>query len=157
MLNEAITQLEAAQGSIRIQHDLYETEEDKKVELKRRLNEIEDAITFFKNARIGGFGALVSQVRQWGVDKGLTGPTGKATVQGQLKKLEEEFEELKEGVAKKDQHEVVDAVGDMTVVLILLSELAGFKFETALRAAYDEIKNRTGRMAADGTFVKDKP
>ena len=81
----------------------------------------------------------------------------KLTRAEQLKKLEEEFEELKEGIEKKDQHEVVDAVGDMTVVLILLSELAGFKFETALLAAYDVIKHRTGRMAADGTFVKDKP
>ena len=120
-------------------------------------NHLRDAVAFLENAQIGGFGALVAQVRQWGVDKGLTGPTGKATVEGQMTKLSEEFAELAEGLLKQDQHEVVDAVGDMTVVLILLSELAGFKFETALRAAYDVIKNRTGRMAADGTFVKDKP
>jgi NTP pyrophosphatase (non-canonical NTP hydrolase) len=132
-----------------------QNENDGAEPLKSDILEINDTIAFLKNAQIGGFGALVAQVRQWGVDKGLTGPKGKATVQGQLKKLEEEFEELKEGIEKKDQHEIIDAVGDMTVVLILLSNLAGFKFETALRAAYDVIKHRTGRMAADGTFVKD--
>jgi NTP pyrophosphatase (non-canonical NTP hydrolase) len=152
MLNEAIKQLLHNRDSLQEAHDREPREE-----FAQTIAKINDAIAFLKNARIGGFGALVSQVRQWGVDKGLTGPTGKATVLGQLKKLEEEFDELKDGVEKQDQHEVVDAVGDMTVVLILLSELAGFKFETALLAAYDVIKNRTGRMAADGTFVKDKP
>jgi len=156
MLKEAITQLEAAKGSIWIQHDLYETEEEKKAELKRRLGEINDAITFLKNAQIGGFGALVALVRQWGADRNITGPSAKATVQTQFAKLLEEVDEICEGIEKNDQHEIIDGIGDSTVVLILLAELAGVKFETCLRAAYDEIKSRTGRIV-DGQFVKDKP
>jgi len=41
------------------------------------------------------------------------------------------------------------------VVLILLSEIAGLKYEDCLQGAYDIISKRTGRMV-DGTFVKDK-
>jgi NTP pyrophosphatase (non-canonical NTP hydrolase) len=156
MFNQAIEQLQRDWDTLINEADI-ETAPNNKAGMLAVASQLNDSIAFLKNAQIGGFGALVALVRQWGVDKGLTGPTGKATVLGQIKKLEEEFEELKEGIEKNDQHEVVDAVGDMTVVLILLSELAGFKFETALRAAYDVIKNRTGRMAADGTFVKDKP
>jgi hypothetical protein len=40
------------------------------------------------------------------------------------------------------------------VVLILLSELLGFRFEEALQAAYDIINKRTGKMV-DGKFLKD--
>lgn len=155
MFNEATIRLERDRDTL--VHNANLPDCDDMPAMLQAASEIQDCIAFLKNDQIGGFGALVAQVRQWGVDKGLTGPTGKATVQGQLKKLEEEFEELKEGVEKQDQHEVVDAVGDMTVVLILLSELAGFRFETALRAAYDVIRHRTGRMAPDGTFVKDQP
>lgn len=151
MLNEAIKQLLHNRDSLQKAHDREPREE-----FAQTIAKINDAIAFLKNARIGGFGALVSQVRQWGVDKGLTGPNGKATIGGQLEKLNEEFDELMEANNAKDQHAMIDAVGDMTVVLILLSELAGFKFETCLRAAYDEIKARTGKMV-NGQFVKDKP
>jgi NTP pyrophosphatase (non-canonical NTP hydrolase) len=156
MFNQAIERLQRDWDTLINEADI-ETAPNNKAGMLAAASQLNDSIAFLKNAQIGGFGALVAQVRQWGVDKGLTGPTGKATVEGQMTKLSEEFAELAEGLLKQDQHEVVDAVGDMTVVLILLSELAGFKFETALRAAYDVIKNRTGRMAADGTFVKDKP
>ena len=156
MFNEAIAQLLHNRDSLQEALD-RDRKDSSAPTFAKKIADINDAIAFLKNAQIGGFGALVAQVRQWGVDKGLTGPTGKATVEGQMTKLSEEFAELAEGLLKQDQHEVLDAVGDMTVVLILLSELAGFKFETALRAAYDVIKNRTGRMAADGTFVKDQP
>jgi NTP pyrophosphatase (non-canonical NTP hydrolase) len=124
--------------------------------LKSDILEINDTIAFLKNAQIGGFGALVSQVRQWGVDKGITGPNAKATPYSQYRKLLEEVDEINQGLSKKDQHEIIDGIGDATVVLILLSELIGVKFETCLRAAYDEIKTRTGRIE-NGQFVKDKP
>ena len=41
----------------------------------------------------------------------------------------------------------------MTVVLILLAELAEVRFETCLVAAYDEIKERKGSMQ-NGQFLK---
>lgn len=114
---------------------------------------VSNAITFLKVANLGGMSALVSLVRQWGVDRNITGPSAKATVHTQFEKLREEFLELEDAISREDQHELIDAVGDMTVVLILLSELAGVRFETCLVAAFEEIKDRKGSMI-DGAFVK---
>lgn len=114
---------------------------------------VDSAITYLKVANLGGLSALVSLVRQWGQDRHITGPSAKATVHTQFEKLREEFMELEDAIAREDQHELIDAVGDMTVVLILLSELAGVKYETCLVAAYDEIKDRKGSMVS-GAFVK---
>jgi len=119
----------------------------------RRAEDIHNTITFLKVANLGGMSALVSLVRQWGQDRNITGPNAKATVHTQFEKLREEFLELEDAIARNDQHELIDAVGDMTVVLILLSELAGVRFETCLVAAFEEIKDRKGSMI-DGAFVK---
>jgi len=50
--------------------------------------------------------------------------------------------------------EVKDGIGDMIVTIILLSEMVGVKMEDCLQAAYDEIKDRKGKMV-DGLFVKE--
>ena len=112
------------------------------------------AITYLKVANLGGLSSLVSLVRQWGSDRNIIGPDAKATVESQFAKLLEEVDEIREGIEKKDQHETIDGIGDTTVVLILLSELVGVRFETCLTAAYEEIRERKGSMI-DGTYVKE--
>ena len=97
---------------------------------------------------------LIASVRVWGEKKGITGANGTATAKAQMEKLYEEFEELDDALIDDDQKEVIDAIGDMTVVLILLAELRDVRFEDCLQAAYDEIKGRTGQMV-NGTFIKD--
>jgi NTP pyrophosphatase (non-canonical NTP hydrolase) len=110
---------------------------------------------------------LVELVKQWGLEKGITGPNGKATVLSQLSKTQEELTETRDaavwidavkrttGQATSSEVAVLkDGIGDTTVTLILAAELAGLDFEECLQAAYDEIKNRTGTMIG-GTFVKD--
>ena len=119
----------------------------------RRADNIHNAITFLKMGQFGGLTALVSLIRQWGSERNIIGPSAKATVYSQFQKLLEEVDEIREGIEKNDQHEIIDGIGDCTVVLILLAELAGVKFEACLLAAYDEIKDRKGSMI-DGAFVK---
>jgi NTP pyrophosphatase (non-canonical NTP hydrolase) len=98
---------------------------------------------------------LIDNVRFWGEDKGITGTEGKATVVSQLLKLLEEVEEIQQAIETNDIEELADGIGDSTVVLILLAERAGLKYEDCLQGAYDIISKRTGKMV-DGTFVKDK-
>ena len=98
---------------------------------------------------------LIDNVRSWGEDKGITGTRGKATVVSQLLKLLEEVEEIQQAIKTNDIEELADGIGDSTVVLILLAERAGLKYEDCLQGAYDIISKRTGKMV-DGTFVKDK-
>ena len=98
--------------------------------------------------------ALISMVRAWGSSKGITGPNGKATLKSQFGKLVEEVEEINDAITTKNHPELIDGIGDSAVVLILLADLAGVRFEDCLRTAYGVISKRTGKMV-DGTFVKD--
>lgn len=72
----------------------------------------------------------------------------------QLVKLQEEMDELAEGIAKGDPGEISDAVGDCCVVLQIICTQLGLDFDSCLEAAWEEIKDRKGKMV-DGIFVKE--
>lgn len=95
---------------------------------------------------------LEALVKIWAEDKGIMN-TG--TVAGQLGKLYEEFQELEEAVEFEDMDEIVDAIGDMQVVLIILAAMYGLSAKDCLAKAYDVISKREGRMV-NGVFVKDE-
>jgi NTP pyrophosphatase (non-canonical NTP hydrolase) len=99
---------------------------------------------------------LADLIRKWGTDRGIIGDSAKATQQTQFVKLLEEVAELNEAIKESNQPEIIDAIGDCTVVLILLAELAGTTFEACLDSAYSVISKRTGKMV-DGMFIKDTP
>ena len=65
----------------------------------------------------------------------------------------EEAGELAQAILKNDETEVIDAIGDMVVVLTNLAALRGHKIETCIASAYNVIKSRQGKMV-NGTFVK---
>ncbi len=96
----------------------------------------------------------IELVREWGRQKGIIGPNASGTQRGQLYKLMEEVGELKHAIQIDDRDEKIDAIGDCTVVLILLAEMIEVPLEYCLDAAYQVISQRTGRMV-DGQFVKD--
>ena len=91
------------------------------------------------------------QIRDWAKERGLY---DKGDTKTQYLKLMEEAGELGRAILKDDQPEIVDAIGDMVVVLTNLSELAGYKIEHCIDEAYNVISKRTGKMQ-NGTFVKD--
>ena len=90
-------------------------------------------------------------IRTWADERGLY---DKGDTKTQYLKLMEEAGELGRAILKDDQPEVIDAIGDMVVVLTNLSELAGYKIEHCIDQAYNVISKRTGKMV-NGTFVKD--
>ena len=61
---------------------------------------------------------------------------------------------LAKALLKNDQPEVIDAIGDMVVVLTNLAHQRGVHIETCIAEAYKVISKRTGKMI-NGTFVKD--
>ena len=73
----------------------------------------------------------------------------------QYVKLQEEAGELAKALLKDDQPEVIDAIGDMVVVLTNLAHQRGVHIETCIAEAYKVISKRTGKMI-NGTFVKDE-
>ncbi len=95
---------------------------------------------------------MFQQIRDWADQRGLYNSGDTKT---QYMKLMEEAGELAEALLKDDQNEVIDAIGDMVVVLTNLAEQRGVHIETCISSAYNEIQNRTGKMI-NGTFVKDE-
>ena len=90
-------------------------------------------------------------IREWAKERGLY-DKGNATTQ--YVKLQEEAGELAKALLKNDQPEVIDAIGDMVVVLTNLAYMRGVHIENCIGSAYDVISKRTGKMV-NGTFVKD--
>ena len=90
-------------------------------------------------------------IRQWAEDKGIY-KLGDAKTQ--YVKLMEEAGELAQAILKNDEPEVIDAIGDMVVVLTNLAKLKGHNIEDCIKSAYDVIKSRQGKMI-NGTFVKN--
>lgn len=72
----------------------------------------------------------------------------------QMLKLFEEIGELAGAMAKNKQGDIVDAIGDIQVVLIILSKQLGYNYEQCLVDAYNVIKERKGKLI-NGVFVKD--
>jgi NTP pyrophosphatase (non-canonical NTP hydrolase) len=89
-------------------------------------------------------------IRQWADERGIYRNGDSKT---QYIKLQEESGELARAILKKDKPELIDAIGDMIVVLTNLAALEGLKVEDCVVAAYDVIKSRQGSMI-NGTFVK---
>lgn len=59
---------------------------------------------------------LINKVIQWGHDKGITDP------KAQMTKVIEEFSELNSAVFQQDEPEIIDALGDLQVTLIILMD-----------------------------------
>ncbi len=91
-------------------------------------------------------------IRIWADEKGIY---NKGDSKTQYIKLMEEAGELAEALLKNDETEVIDAIGDMVVVLTNLAALRGHKIETCVASAYSVIKSRQGKMV-NGTFVKQQ-
>ena len=95
---------------------------------------------------------MFSKIRDWAEQRGLY---SKGNSHTQYVKLQEEAGELAKALLKNDKPEVIDAIGDMVVVLTNLAHLQGVTIEDCIDSAYNVISKRTGKMI-NGTFVKDE-
>ena len=90
-------------------------------------------------------------IRDWAATRGLY---EKGDPNTQYVKLQEECGELAKAMLQNDKPEIVDAIGDIVVVLTNLAHLQGYDIEHCIDEAYKVIAARTGKMI-NGTFVKD--
>ena len=117
---------------------------------------------------------LSQLVIEWGESKGIL---DSSTPLRQLDKTQEELDETREALKKLNDFdyqqdlmewqgmptlnredilaEVKDGIGDMLVTIVLLAKMVNLDTTDCLNAAYDVIKQRTGKMV-DGQFVKDQ-
>ena len=116
---------------------------------------------------------LSKLVIEWGESKGIL---DSSTPLRQLDKTQEELDETRAALKKLNDFdhqpnfmevlgippenkedilaEVKDGIGDMLVTIVLLAKMVDLDTTDCLNAAYDVIKQRTGKMV-DGQFVKD--
>ena len=92
---------------------------------------------------------LINKVSQWHHDRNLIDG---ATSKDQVLKLVQEVGELSDSVCK--QQDVKDDIGDCLVILINIAERENTTLEECLAVAYEDIKDRKGRMV-DGIFIKE--
>ena len=95
--------------------------------------------------------SMFELIRDWADKRGLYDEGDPKT---QALKLVEEVGETCKAILKEDLPETIDGIGDCVVVLTNLAELVGYPIEKCIDKAYNEIKNRTGKMS-NGTFKKD--
>lgn len=95
---------------------------------------------------------LIIKVEQWAAARGLL---DHSSPQAQLLKTVSELGELADATLKGVDPEVVDGLGDVLVTLIIYARLQGVSLAYCLEAAYQQIKDRRGRLTPEGVFVKE--
>jgi len=113
------------------------------------INSLESLNEYIEEQKNQSFFTLI---RQWAKERGLY---KKGDSKTQYVKLQEEAGELAKALLKNDKPEIIDAIGDIVVVLTNLAHLENLKIEDCIQSAYNTISNRTGKMI-NGTFVKDE-
>ncbi len=91
-------------------------------------------------------------IRVWASERGIY---DKGDVKTQFVKLSEEIGELAKAIINDDQPKIEDGIGDAVVVLTNLAYLANTSIEECIELAYQEIKNRKGKME-NGSFIKEE-
>lgn len=91
-------------------------------------------------------------IRDWAEAKGIYTV---GNVDRQYIKLQEEAGELAKAILSNNEAEIIDAIGDCTVVLTNIAAMLGYNIEDCVNTVYKVIAARTGAMK-DGTFVKDE-
>jgi NTP pyrophosphatase (non-canonical NTP hydrolase) len=93
---------------------------------------------------------LTKKIESWAIQRGLDG----ADPTKQMLKLMEETGELASGMARGNLDLIIDSIGDIYVVLTILSMQLGLSIEECIESSYEEIKNRKGKLI-NGVFVKE--
>jgi NTP pyrophosphatase (non-canonical NTP hydrolase) len=97
------------------------------------------------------YGELEALVIAWATQKGIL---ENGTPRAQAMKTWEETDELITAIENDDRAEIVDALGDILVTIIIQAEMQGLRLTDCLESVYNVISKRTGKMV-DGQFVKD--
>ena len=94
---------------------------------------------------------LEQLVIKWADSRGIF---EKGNAMAQAEKTHEEVLELISAIDEDDKEEIVDALGDILVTIIIQAEMQGLKLEDCLLSAYNVISKRQGTMK-NGQFCKE--
>lgn len=92
-----------------------------------------------------------TNIIEWAKERGILNPENAPK---QMAKVLEEVVELNKAIVMNNKPEIIDGIGDSIVTLIILAEQLGLDVEDCLESAYNEIKDRKGKLV-NGLFVKE--
>ena len=95
------------------------------------------------------------KIRDWASERKLFGHKN-SSINTQTLKVIEEMGELSHAVLKNKPDEIMDAIGDIVVVLTSIAELNGHSIEEAIQHAWIQIRDRKGGTNSKGDFIKDE-
>jgi phosphoribosyl-ATP pyrophosphohydrolase len=98
------------------------------------------------------FNIIELDVVRWGEARGII---QNSTSAAQVKKTQEEVQELVDAIAANDKAGIIDAIGDVMVTLTMIAAIEDLPLVACYQAAYDQIKNRKGYLDANGLWVKE--
>ena len=98
------------------------------------------------------FDELIYSVKLWAAARGIL---YKPDVSRQMLKVMEEVGETAASIARGDKNLIRDGIGDSFITLIILAYQLNQDPVDCLRAAWNEIKDRQGKVV-DGIFVKSE-
>lgn len=91
-------------------------------------------------------------VVRWGEARGII---QNSTSAAQVKKTQEEVQELVDAIAANDKAAIIDAIGDVMVTLTMIAAIEDVPLLNCYESAYKEIKNRKGYLTKEGIFIKE--
>jgi NTP pyrophosphatase (non-canonical NTP hydrolase) len=98
------------------------------------------------------FNVIEIDVLRWGEARGII---ENSTSAAQVKKTQEEVQELVDAIAANDKAAIIDALGDVMVTLTMIAAIEDVPLVKCYESAYNEIKNRKGYLTKEGIFVKE--
>lgn len=94
--------------------------------------------------------SIIERIQKWVIDRNLQ--TSDPRIQ--ICKTVEELGELASAINKNNLEAAKDGIGDTVVTLICISQQLGLDFNECIEYAYNEIKDRKGKMV-NGVWVKE--
>ncbi len=94
---------------------------------------------------------MKKEILNWAKERNLL---EKSNSSKQFIKLVEELGELASAMGKDDIVNIIDAIGDIQVVLIILAAQYNLDVDDCLNTAYLQIKDRKGKTV-NGIFIKE--
>ena len=101
---------------------------------------------------MASFGILELDVLRWAEARDIL---KHSNPMAQASKTIEEVGELVAALNNNDRTAAKDAYGDILVTLIVGSDMLNLSLLECLESAYDEIKDRRGKLNSAGVFVKE--
>ncbi len=98
------------------------------------------------------FAEVEMNIIRWSEARGII---QNSTSAAQFIKAVSEMGELADAISKRNRNDIVDALGDVLVCLVNVAALEDLDLTECLESAYQQIKDRKGRMLPSGVFQKE--